>query len=174
MYANNQSAFIFELTNSVYSHDYSEVRVRVVAIDGDRETTYDSTNPAEGFQAYASGNTDDRERSFTYWNSGVQHTGSVVSEYEAERIHKLMVKLRKSLDKMSDEYGYATTFGTYVQRLSKALGVKLVGFFPPNGQTMWASGEKIRFQSPSDASHHIDSIIRDWKEQTGRYAPKTT
>lgn len=170
MYGSNRQALVFGLNVGTYST--SEVFVHVKAIDGNNDVTWDSDTPARGFQAYDTGSKEDREHAFNqyyYYRTTVDPTHVTVDEAEAERISKLLKGVRVKLDKMALEYGDPKSFGVYAQRVAKALGIKEIGFYPPNGAATWMSGQRLRFESPSDAARHIDSIIFDWRVQQGQF-----
>lgn len=172
MYSGNRQALVFGLNDR---DGFAEVFTHVKAVGNDNNVTWDSETPARGLQAFDTGSSesDRRADAFShpyYIRLVVDPSNATVDEMEAERIAKLLKRVRTKMDKMSADYGTPGTFGAYVQRLAKALDIAEIGFYPPKGRELWASGYRLRFDNPANAAYTIDNIITQWREQSGTYA----
>ena len=143
----NRVALVFSI-NASPAGQYADVTARAMQIgsDGDIGYGYDRAYEAlSGFEAHASGNTAHRDEGFRSWGIRVASPSyrTTVDEWEAERIHKVLKSVRVKLDKMVESgFGEPGTFGAYVARCAKALGIKYIAFTAPYARSHWASGDR--------------------------------
>jgi hypothetical protein len=169
-----RTVMMFELSDA---HGWAQAwcRVRTADQDDDITGTYTYNTPAAGFQAYTTGFPDENSRpdAFKSWDYGVEpqgDRGGAIGETEAERILKIMRKVRSATDKIASEYGEPGSFGTYVMRAAKVLGIKEIGFYKTRRPAWDTSTSRYRFLSLKDGASHNDHQLWSWREQCNEYA----
>jgi hypothetical protein len=130
--------------------------------DDGTDITYGLPDTLDDLRLSVSGWSDSLDSAFKYWGEPAFQSYSV-NERKAEAILETLRKIRRGVDRIDAEYGSAASFGRYVQRVAKVLGITRVGFFPPRGESTWASGERIRFITTADAAGSIDRKLDEWK-----------
>ena len=156
--------FVFDFSGSAYhSEDYAPVHVKTVRMN-DSRTDAEGWVPAafDGLRINTYGLADYLDRAFTDWTVAFDADGLTL--YKMEQALPTLKKIDTGIARINNEYGTAGSLGRYVQRVAKVLGIRYVGFYPPKGQSTWASGERIRFVEPADAAYMIDDKLRQWVE----------
>src|SRR5207244_4793347 len=141
-------------------------KVRMLAA-GDETHAVPAGDPLDGVLGYTRLDADRRQdegESYrpgpAYWNALYRDVSSVNAS-EAATMQKTFAKLERGMAKAESDYGRPATFGAYVQRVAKVLGIKQIGFYPPSDD-MWANGRAIDFVNLSDGARRIDGLIWDW------------
>ena len=169
-------ALVFQLSETQWDTDRATLQVNVRQIGADGDIGYGwnpDFNAIEDFQVDMRLERDNPPAFSTYnVNFGFEPKSyRTVNESEAERYYKALKSLRVKLDRML-EYGQPGSFGALVARTAKALGIKWIGFYPPVGRSLWASGYHFQLDNLADGAQHIDSLANQWRERTGQYTPK--
>ncbi len=167
----NRIALVFELAQWDNRATVT-ARVRLINAAGDIGYGWDDDFVAiDGLQV-ESRLEHDRVNTAYDWTFKMSPRYGDVDLPEAERLLKTLRRITNKLAGMvEDGYGEPATFGAYVARIAKASGIRHIGFRAPHGREFWASGERIRLESPGDGARHIDYVVADWLQQTGQYAP---
>lgn len=123
----------------------------------------EETKPWANLTIACQGNNDRRAQGIGLWD--VYYLTSQVKLVDAEYMHKTLSKVEKKLQTYAASDGEASSFGQYVLRVAKALGVSTM-LFPSTYSDDW-----LRSSSLADGMATIDRWIRRWMEggdrQTG-------
>lgn len=76
----------------------------------------------------------------------------------AEMMVRVLRRVSKAMDRLNDQFGYATTFGAYILRAAKALGIKR--FILPSVH----EPDEVRIVGATTAQAVIDQWIADYHD----------
>ena len=156
-------AMVIEVFASQYGDDFFHVNGRVVKrVWRDGEWMFDSgfqyDEPKYGsLRVSAQGNLDSEEPAYAWATE--YHDLYRLTLVDAEPMVKVLRKVQRGLDKLTAEFGWPDSLGAYIARVGKILGANSFGFYAPNGEPRWASGELIRWDNASHLNSNINQRI---------------
>lgn len=145
--ANQKLGLLIEKTEdcSWSSEGYWHVNGRLVIVDGSNRSTedcdegevtwpdrYGGQQSYESLQIHSQGGMPRGKRTHLYHYSFRWRDIYALDLEEAEGIVKLGRKIKKAMDKIKETEGYSPNFATYVARICRILGVKLILRKSPN------------------------------------------
>lgn len=84
----------------------------------------------------------------------------------AEMMVKTLRKVQRGLDRMERDLGYAESFGAFVARVGKVLGVSRYGWISEHGEVSWQySDNTYRWTDAAGMGLHLSRVVRDFKAQ---------
>lgn len=129
---------------------YSGLRVTCQGDDQSRRRTIDEAQ---------------RDQSSPVYGFDVEyHDVHSVDRRKAERMHKTLTKLERTLDKLQETRGYPRTYGEYVGRIAEALGCTGIGAKHVNREDRYAR-ERWDWRTIGDGVRHIDRLIEAWVDE---------
>jgi hypothetical protein len=153
--------------------DYWHLKAHPVCIDRNKSTEDSeagaltwgySLDNLDNLEVYSQGNCDaEEEKRYLYaWEVGYNN-GGLVNHDRAKRMVAVLGLIKRRLDKMDNDAGYCRSFGQYVGRVARALGVKWILFAPRDGQQAWNNGYRWHAQSVGRGVNQIEHLEHEYK-----------
>jgi hypothetical protein len=155
-----------------YGGDYIAIRAEPVYIENG-ETRYFSDSwgdPNRGlYKLTVAAQANLRDDSEPYgWDKGAVYRDiHEVSLVQAEQMIKTLRKIDRSLNKIKDELGYASSYGQQLARVGKILGVTSYGFEPTNGEATWATDERWQWVQANMIDSYVGSHLTRLRKAAG-------
>lgn len=162
---------IVEVSASNYGDPYFHVTARPVKHVWDEHSKswsfrsgFEYDEPRYGdLQVRAQGSLDEDAPSYG-WNVEY-HQPYRVTRGDAEEMAKVLRKIERGVEKMTADLGYAENIGQYIARVAKVLGITSFGMFPPKGEALWSSGERVRWDNASHLNWQIEQRVVELRTQ---------
>ncbi len=84
----------------------------------------------------------------------------------AEEMVRLLRKIERGMAKIEREFGYCESFGAYVARVAKVLGITTFGWRAEDGERSFAySDSRYRWTDAAGFGSHVESVCRAYRAE---------
>jgi hypothetical protein len=116
----------------------------------------------ENLQVYSQGNADDTPRKLYGFDVLYRDSGHIGLD-RAYEMAAVLGRINRALERERERDGHPATYGHYVARVARALGVKWILFPPPDGKPDWGNEYYWDRSRIGDAIGRIDSLVWRWQ-----------